>query len=159
MFSTPRRKSLILDFIKDKSWVINGKRACGRKSTLMALDRGRASGHKRNERFGLKGQGASLPPSPCTTRGGSTSVGGGISLEGLDFCPYLVDGWWGWHGGWGEPKVSSSLNHGLLQSTSRLFQRQLSYEKVPGKQPMKPSAIHASFKHIFLTLDSRRSCQ
>ena len=43
--------------------------------------------------------------------GGGTSVGDGIYLGGVDFGPYLVDGWWGvaFMGGGGvppKPKVS-----------------------------------------------------
>ena len=57
-------------------------------------------GKRTDKRFGLKGQGTSLPPSPCTTRRGGASVGGGMALS---------------RGGRGKPKVSLSLNHGLLQ--------------------------------------------
>ncbi len=49
--------------------------------------------------------------------GGTSLGGGGVSL-GVDFGPYLVDGWQGGgiHGGGGaKPKVLSSLNHSLLQ--------------------------------------------
>ncbi len=45
--------------------------------------------------------------------GGGTSVGDGIYLGGVDFGPYLVDGWWGvafmGGGGGGYPKTKGHV--------------------------------------------------
>ena len=51
--------------------------------------------------------------------GGWVALSMGVAHPwGFDFGPYLVEGWQGWWhpwGGGGKAKVSSSLNHGVLQ--------------------------------------------
>ena len=64
--------------------------------------------------------------------GVALSMGGGISLGGVDFGPYLVEGWQGGgiYGGGGQLNQRSycSQNHWSSNTTSRLFQRQRSNE-------------------------------